>query len=259
MGVDSEETLRQELIVFPHSTLHVHNMVNDNFTYYAIIFNCFFLGSQLKRCPKPLECPIENKKMKPDGTESKIQFEGIDMGNLYQRNSLDENSKLQILQKHWKPGKSHVFPVRGSRKFNIKWLDRWSWLSYSKEVDGAFCVPCVLFGHQCGHNGSKLTKLYKEPLTNWQSAVTRFEEHDKKSNFHKESMAKAIHFKSIMTRKTQGIDKQYNKIINERIQNNRKILNSIVETVVLCGRQNLALRGHRDDSKYFDNPNCGNF
>ena len=181
------------------------------------------------------------------------------MGNIFQRKSLDDNLKLQILENHWKPGKSYPFPVRGSRKFNIKWLDRWGWLSYSKEVDGAFCVPCVLFGHQCGHNGMKLNKLYKEPLTNWQSAVTRFEYHDKNSNFHKEAMAKSINFKSIMTKKSEGIDEQCNRILNERVQNNRKILHSIVETVVLCGRQNLALRGHRDDSKYFDSPNCGNF
>ena len=29
--------------------------------------------------------------------------------------------------------------------------------------------------------------------------------------------------------------------------------------MVVCGRQNLALRGHSDDSKYFNSPNCGNF
>ena len=149
--------------------------------------------------------------MKPDSLDSNILDGEMVLGNIFQRKRLDDNSKLQILQNKWKPGKSYPFPLRGSRKFNTKWLDRWSWLSYSKEVDGAFCVPCVLFGHQCGHNGTKLTKLYKEPLTNWQSATTKFEEHEKDPT----SMAKSIHFKSIMTKKSEGIDEQCKRLTKE--------------------------------------------
>ena len=171
---------------------------------------------------------MEKKKMPPDRSDSNIQDGKLDIGNIFQIRSLDGNLKLQILQKHWKPGKSYPFPVRDSRKFTIIWLDRKAWLSYFKELDGAFCVPCVLFEHQCGHNGMKLNKLYKEPLTNWQSVVTKFEEHDKNPNFHK-ALAKSINSKSIMTRKSEGIGEQCNQMLNERIQNNRRILHSIVK------------------------------
>ena len=36
---------------------------------------------------------------------------------------------------------------------------------------------------------------------------------------------------------------------------------SILKTVLLCGKQNISFRGHRDDSKYLsvDNQKCGNF
>ena len=40
------------------------------------------------------------------------------------------------------------------------------------------------------------------------------------------------------------------------------VLTTIVETKLLCGRQNVALRGHRDVEKYYDDMlsnNCGNF
>lgn len=39
------------------------------------------------------------------------------------------------------------------------------------------------------------------------------------------------------------------------------ILESIVKTVLICGRQNWGLRGDRDDSKYLEDEtrNCGNF
>ncbi len=46
-----------------------------------------------------------------------------------------------------------------------------------------------------------------------------------------------------------------------RLQYNWRAMASIVDTVYLCGRQNFALRGHRDDSQYLGDPNHnpGNF
>ena len=51
----------------------------------------------------------------------------------------------------------------------------------------------------------------------------------------------------------------------ETVQNNRKKLCSITEITVLCGRQNIALRGHRDNGTDMvegvqaANTNHGNF
>ena len=57
------------------------------------------------------------------------------------------------------------------------WLKRFPSLAYSKFLDGAFCLPCVFFGFQCGRNSNKLDKLYKTPLTLWTSAMSRFTKH----------------------------------------------------------------------------------
>ena len=45
------------------------------------------------------------------------------------------------------------------------------------------------------------------------------------------------------------------------IAENKEKLKSIFKTVVLCGRQNISLRGHKDDLKHIDDPkvNAGNF
>ena len=45
------------------------------------------------------------------------------------------------------------------------------------------------------------------------------------------------------------------------VRKNRVILSSVVKGVVLCGKQNLPLRGHRDDSQHIEdnNINSGNF
>ena len=52
-----------------------------------------------------------------------------------------------------------------------------------------------------------------------------------------------------------------NTIDKENIARNRKILESIIDTIILCGRQCLSLRGHRDDSTALDDVdhNPGNF
>ena len=54
---------------------------------------------------------------------------------------------------------------------------------------------------------------------------------------------------------------QMDSALRKRQENNMVILESIVKTVILCGRQNLGLRGDRDDSKYLkdETKNCGNF
>lgn len=53
-----------------------------------------------------------------------------------------------------------------------------------------------------------------------------------------------------MQQKTVPIDAQLNSIRKKQIQENREKLRPIVLAIMLCGRQNISLRGHRDDAKY---------
>ena len=56
------------------------------------------------------------------------------------------------------------------------------------------------------------------------------------------------------------IDVQLDNILSERIKENREKLLPIVGAVILCGRQNIPLRSHRDDAKHYYMPgnNPGN-
>ena len=175
--------------------------------------------------------------------------------------AIDDDTKFNLINNHWKPPPDFNFPSSETsrRKFCASWLHRWSWLCYSKLYNGAFCLSCVLFGHQTGHNGSKLSKLFKEPLTNWQSAATKLEKHQKQSVIHHDSMLRLVQFRSVMTGETKGIDEQADNMRSARVQYNRDILSSITKTVILAGKQNLPLRGHRDDSQHYASPNPGNF
>ena len=112
------------------------------------------------------------------------------------------------------------------------------------------------FGVQCGRNSNKLDKLYKSPLTLWTSAISRFTKHASgKCEMHDFAMD---NFLRNTTRESVPIDQQINNLLQQPIKTNREILKSLFKTIIFCGKNNIALRGPRDD----DPPNAslsGNF
>ena len=92
----------------------------------------------------------------------------------------------------------------------------------------------------------------------------------KASDYLKEHSYKKAHFaaledmesfKTVMEHTRLPVGDQLQSAIGKQIQQNREKLLSIFKTEVLCGRQNISFRGHRDDSKHLneDRHNCGNF
>ena len=65
-----------------------------------------------------------------------------------------------------------------------------------------------------------------------------------------------------MEQKKVGIDLQLSNPKKEVIEKSRARLRPIIDAIITCGRQNIALRGHRDDAQYYtdkDITNPGNF
>ncbi|XP_028416928.1 uncharacterized protein LOC114541141 [Dendronephthya gigantea] len=64
-----------------------------------------------------------------------------------------------------------------------------------------------------------------------------------------------------MEQRSAPIDVMLDDMKRQQIEENRKLLRPIIGAIVLCGRQNIPLRGHRDDSSNYlsDEVNCGNF
>ena len=61
-----------------------------------------------------------------------------------------------------------------------------------------------------------------------------------------------------MRQQSVPIDQQLNNLWREQIARNREIVRSLFKTVIFCGRNNLALRGRRDDDPSNENLQ-GNF
>jgi len=58
-----------------------------------------------------------------------------------------------------------------SLKFQYAWLDKYSWLAYSKALNGAFCKYCVVFAGNTGGVGNQsLGNLVVSPFQQFNNA-----------------------------------------------------------------------------------------
>ena len=186
-----------------------------------------------------------------------------DIANYVNVGTLTDEKKYNVLCNVWVPSVNYPFPLVNGRKFRLDWMNLFPWLTYSPKVDGAFCINCVLFGAECmaTHNASKLQRLFKTPFTTWQVGPAKFREHCEKSPIPQAATVRAAVLRSHMEQKSAPIDVMLDDMKMQQIEENRKLLRPITGAIVICGRQNIPLREHRDDSsKYLsDDFNCGNF
>ena len=98
----------------------------------------------------------------------------------------------------------------------------------------------------------------KAPFTDWSCGSQRFKEHEK-SEIQKTALLTMQSFSGVMHNTIKPINQIHDEILDQTISKNRKILSSIVETVILNGTRNIPFRGHRDDSSQYSTQDCGNF
>ncbi|XP_060869648.1 52 kDa repressor of the inhibitor of the protein kinase-like [Metopolophium dirhodum] len=150
------------------------------------------------------------------------------------------------------PDKNYVFPTSTTSKKNLKfqfhWFERFPWLVYSTiDNGGALCKYCVIFGQEFGGKGNnqKLSSLVFKIFNNWKHAIEVFSEHSKK-DFHKTNVLRGDNFIAIYLKNQQNIAQKLDSARAAQISLNRKRLLPIIETIILCGRQEIAFRGTND-------------
>ena len=125
-------------------------------------------------------------------------------------------------------------------------------LAYSRYLDTLFCLPCVLFSKSKENNFTKIPGFSK-----WYKTGEKVEEHCSPS-VHDRSMSKLEEFKEKFQNPQSTIPYTTDKTLQQRVEHNTEVLKWIIEVVILCGKQCLPLRGHREninDSSH----NSGNF
>lgn len=164
---------------------------------------------------------------------------------------MSNDQKIEILNNLWIPNISYNFPKSGKRnlKFQHCWLHEFKWLAYSEIESGAYCKICIIFPspNKCVGKGSHEAagRLVLHKYDHWKNAKEDFNNHEK-TDYHKFNQLQEKSVLSIKEKKTISIDLQLNEAKKKEILENRKKILPIIKTVLLCGRQGLALRGHID-------------
>ena len=134
--------------------------------------------------------------------------------------------------------------------FQASWLQKYKWLIYSEAVRGGLCKYCILFPPKDARISITGTLVVSKPFQNLPKAGGKdgvLESHER-LQYHKDAVEAATTYLRAAANPTETLP----YLISERKQTifdqNLRALECIVKSIILCGKQNLPLRGHRDDS-----------
>ena len=116
---------------------------------------------------------------------------------------------------------------------------KFPWLAYSMLSDGCFCVACVLSGDKIGHSDARMKNIYRQPLTYWTSASTKFKEHQSKSQVNKDFILLLESYKKMFAKEAAKVHLLANKALKERTDSNRQKLISILDSVIFVDNKAL--------------------
>ena len=143
---------------------------------------------------------------------------------------------------------------RKHRSFNSDWYKHYRWLEYSRGRDAAYCYPCRLFTTESGRYSETFTK---SGFCDWKHAMGKdgiIPCHDR-CKTHMQAM---VSWQEFVNNKTSGtsIADRLDAARSQLIAKNRHYLRTILEVLLLCSQQEIALRGHDESEKSL---NRGNF
>ena len=95
-----------------------------------------------------------------------------------------------------------------------------------------------IFKNVCHNSGDLSKPSYLKPGTGHQN--------------HQDCSIQAKELVQVMRQERASIDVVLDITLQERKHQNMAVLETIVETILLCGRQNMAFQGHREDEKHDD-------
>lgn len=181
---------------------------------------------------------------------------------------LDPAEKIKYLENHFHPSADyqhfHTQVIKKGNqpqktlRFQSSWLETYNWLVYSPLDNGGYCKFCVLFPPK--NTRLSTAVLVNRAFQNLQKAKGQFgvlDQHEQR-DYHKNAVTEGKLFTQTFRKPEKHVDALLNKRRKELYDSNVHVVKSIIEAVALCGKQNLALRGHRDDNTSV-NSNTGNF
>ena len=187
---------------------------------------------------------------KATGIKSLCSAVFFDIGEVNFNQPLPESVKKSVLLEKFQPSKNWKGPLKTvgnkqrrvpSSMFNS---NVYPFMSYSVKADGVFCAACSVFasGTTCA--------FIREPHSDW-SNIDRHAQRHIKSLTHLSSIQAAYAFISVCEGKSVSVKQQLSQAYNDKVQRNTAALQSIIKTIILCGQQNIPMRGKSDDRSNF--------
>ncbi|CAF5004578.1 unnamed protein product, partial [Rotaria sp. Silwood1] len=185
---------------------------------------------------------------------------------LFVGNNISDENMYRLLTNHFEPNYQFKWlysesnsmkngqNVTEKRYLNKSHLDNHKWLKYSLNKKGLYCVPCALFSTTTKQIES-FGKLVNKPLNDYKRSFGKYGHitvHSR-SKYHQINMSKAEQFLYMYKNPAASIEMVLDNKRRRQILENRERLKPIVETILVCGRLNFPLRGHRDDGKLLFN------
>ena len=195
---------------------------------------------------------------------------GLDFSDyLRQAPSLSDAKKMSFIKLR-QPETSYQFPSKEykdkrtmsgiqRRYCQREYFNMFDFIMYSKKMDGLYCLACTMFPVK-PDKGSVAKLMISSPYRNWKDCRSDLSSHAT-LRYHQSAMAKLQMFQSTMENPDQSIRNVISTDSSETVKRNREVLTSLLHIIELCGKQGIALRGHRDDgiSGDCDFTNKGNF
>lgn len=205
---------------------------------------------------------VENTPMSEESTRSETSTFINDIGyQLSKGKRPDDETIHELLINHWKPPVNYQLPfsehVKGGktekRYLKHSHLQSYPWVVLSVKDRGLYCLYCPFFASEIVANQKRirLDKLVRAPLTTFAKLLGKDGHLDNHSNayYHLAAMEKAKFFMESFKESTSRIDNIIHSNRHKQVAENRARLSRIITAVVYHGKQNLALRGHRDSGR----------
>ena len=205
------------------------------------------------------------------GVESTVDHKyKNDLGD-YDLKNLIRDEQFFLANNHFKPPEGYSFPYTEKKSrgrieklyASNRHLDKFKWLVFSDKAQGYFCLPCALFLNKSSVNNSvggiQVGKLVSEPLTKFDKILDKLSNHDQ-CKYHTEQVLILANFIKTYKNPSKNIVNIMEIEKQKKVAENREALGLIIETIIFCGIQNIALRGHRDSGELIESgENSGNF
>ena len=143
------------------------------------------------------------------------------------------------------------FTIEGARKrkqisFQQRWLQEYTWLRYESREShrGGWCLPCIFFLNQSER--ASLGVFVKTPFVNYNKSKEICRKHAQ-TDYHSRAVTRAYHFRKNYSNPEQRIDSRLSDINARNFRLNSEALPAIVEAVIMCAMQRIALQGHQQD------------